>query len=61
MRLKANSKEQAGEEARFYEELSMKAEKEDQESFKEEEDKRLADELRLKTEAGGFCGAGVER
>ena len=39
----------------------MKAEKEDQARLKAEEEIHLAEELRLKVEAGGFCGAGVER
>ena len=39
----------------------MKSEKEKQARLKAEEETCLADKLRLKAEAGGFCGAGVER
>ena len=39
----------------------MKAEKEEQAHLKAEEETRLAEELKLKAEAGGFYGAGVER
>ena len=38
----------------------MKFEKEEQAHPKSEEETRLADELRIKAEAGGFYGAGVE-
>ena len=46
---------------RFSEELRLKAEKEEQARLKVEDETRLAEELRLKAEAGGFCLAGVER
>ena len=40
----------AEEEARFSEELRLKAEKEEQERLKAEEETRLAEELRLKAD-----------
>ena len=46
---------------RFSEELRLKAEKEDQACLKAEEETRLDEELRLKAEAGGFYGLGVQR
>ena len=51
----------AEEEARFSEELRLKAEAEEQALLKSEVETRLAEELRLKAEVGGFYGAGVER
>ena len=41
--------------------MRLKDEKEDQARLKAEEETRLAEEFKLKSEAGGFCGAGVER
>ena len=35
--------------------------KEEQARLKAEQEIRLAEELRLNVESGGFCGAGVER
>ena len=46
---------------RFSEELRLKAEKEEQARLNAEEETRLAKELRLKAEAGGFYSAGVDR
>ena len=39
----------------------MKVDKEEQSCLKEEEETRLIEELRLKDEDGGFCGAGMDR
>ena len=43
---------------RFSEELRLKDEKEDQASFKSEEETRLAEELRLKAEAEVYATRG---
>ena len=65
MRPKAEAKEQASlkaeEEARFSEEFRVKAEKEYKARLEAEKETCLAEEFSLKDEAGGFCGAGVER
>ena len=42
-------------------ELSLKADEEEEARFKAEEEARISEELRLKAEAGGFCGARGER
>ena len=42
-------------------EMRLKDVEEEQVRVKAEEEARIFEELRLNAEAGGFCGAGVER